>query len=290
MVLHSPQLAAREAITASGLRHNEVAAYLGIDASKLSKSLSGVRRFSQTELERLAELTGVDVEALRPSPKNVTATPNPRQSGEEFARRRRKIVDTAWPLFTSRGYQAVTIADIARNAGISTSAVHYYFHSKNEIFIATLDRCSEQAAGRRAFVSEIADPAERLLTFASVTLDGSDESFQEWTTWAQFWASSASFEDAKRATAVAYARWQKQMHRIIDDGMATGRFIGGDPDAMINAITAMIDGLGVRMLAGVLTPAAAKEAVTAYLNTWITQPNAKELVSAAPQAKENYAR
>ena len=72
--------------------------------------------------------------------------------------------------------------------------------------------------------------------------------------------------------------------------MATGRFTGGDPDAMINAITAMIDGLGVRMLAGVLTPAAAKEAVTAYLNTWITQPDAKELVSAAPQAKENYAR
>ena len=289
MVSHSPLSVARDAIAASGYRHNEVAAYLGIDAPKLSKSLSGVRRFSQTELERLAELTGVDVKALRPSPKEGHATPNPRHSGEEFARRQQKIVDGAWPLFTSRGYQAVTIAEIARNAGISTSAVHYYFHSKNDIFIATLDRCSEQAASRRSFVAEIVDPAERLLAFAEVTLDGSPESFCEWTTWAQFWASSVAFEDAKRATAVAYARWQKQMRSIVEDGIATGCFIAHDPESMINAVTAMIDGLGVRMLAGVLSPAAAKEAVTAYLNTWIVQPEARELVSATPTLKENYA-
>ena len=288
MVSHSPLSAARDAITASGLRHNEVAAYLGIDAPKLSKSLSGVRRFSQTELERLAELTGVDVEALRPSPKERHTSPNPRHSGEEFALRQQKIVDTAWPLFTSRGYQAVTIADIARSAGISTSAVLYYFQSKNDIFIATLDRCSEQAAGRRSFVAEIPNPAERLLTFAEVTLDGSPESFREWTTWAQFWASSTAFEDAKHATVVAYARWEKQMRSIVEDGIATGCFNAQAPEPMINAVTAMIDGLGVRMLAGTLSPAAAKDAVTAYLNTWIEPPDAKEFVSATPTRKENY--
>lgn len=276
MVSTSPHPAARAAIQAAGLRHNEVAAYLGIDASKLSKSLSGVRKFNQTELERLADLTGVSVDSLRPSPEVHAGTPNPRISGEEFARRKRAILDAAWPLFTERGYAPVTIAEIARTAGISTPAVHYYFSSKNEIFLATLELCSQEAAARRAFVAEITDPAERLLRFAEVQLDGSPEAKREWTTWAQFWASSPSFPDVKEATAVAYSRWQQQLRAIVDEGLATGRFNTSNPDDaedMVNAVTAMIDGLGVRMLAGVLTPQAASDAVTAYLNTWIKHPD-----------------
>lgn len=276
MVSAHPQLAARAAIKAAGLRNNEVAAHLGIDASKLSKSLSGVRRFSATELRLLAELTGVSVESLKPSASATADKANLRLSGVEFARRKRSIVNAAWPLFADRGYQAVTIADIARAAGISTPAVHYYFHSKNDIFLATLELCSQQAAQRRAFVADIPDPAERLLRFAEVQLDGSPESKREWTTWAQFWSSSSAFDDAKHATAVAYDRWQQQLRAIIEEGLAVGRFAttdaGTDAEDMINAVTAMIDGLGVRMLAGVLSPQAATDAVTAYLNTWITQP------------------
>lgn len=261
--------AARAAITAAGLRHADVAAHLGIDASKLSKSLSGVRRFNAAELERLADITGVSVDSLRPLPTDENApASHPREA--EWAARRRDIASAAWPLFTENGYQPVKIADIAREAGMSSAAVHYYFHSKNDIFLATLDLCSEQAAARRACVTGIADPAERLLRFAQVQLDGSREATREWTTWAQFWSSSPTFADAKQATAVAYSRWQEQLRAIVLEGMAAGRFTATDPDDMINAVTAMIDGLGVRMLAGMLSPTDAANAVGAYLNTWIT--------------------
>lgn len=261
--------AARAAIKAAGLRHADVAAHLGIDASKLSKSLSGVRRFNATELERLADITGVSVDSLRPL-STVDDTPAPHPREKEWADRRRAIASAAWPLFTEHGYQTVKIADIARAASMSSSAVHYYFHSKNDIFLATLDLCSEQAAARRACVTGIADPAERLLRFAQVQLDGSKEATREWTTWAQFWSSSPTFADAKQATAVAYSRWQVQLRAIVLEGMAAGRFAVADPDDMANAVTAMIDGLGVRMLAGTLSPADAANAVAAYLNTWIT--------------------
>lgn len=261
--------AARAAIKAAGLRHADVAAHLGIDASKLSKSLSGVRRFNTTELERLADITGVSVDSLRPL-STVDDTPAPHPREKEWADRRRAIASAAWPLFTEHGYQTVKIADIARAASMSSSAVHYYFHSKNDIFLATLDLCSEQAAARRACVTGIADPAERLLRFAQVQLDGSKEATREWTTWAQFWSSSPTFADAKQATAVAYSRWQVQLRAIVLEGMAAGRFAVADPDDMANAVTAMIDGLGVRMLAGTLSPADAANAVAAYLNTWIT--------------------
>ena len=275
--------AARAAIKAAGLRHADVAAQLGIDASKLSKSLSGVRQFTAVELEKLAEVTGVTVDSLRPlSTENSAPLAHPRQA--EWAERRRAIAAVAWPLFTTNGYQAVKIADIAREAGISSSAVHYYFHSKNDIFLATLDLCSEQAAGRRDQVTRISDPAERLLRFAEIQLDGSTEATREWTTWAQFWASAPTFPDARRATAVAYSRWQEQLRAIVLEGMASGQFCTVDPDEMINAVTAMIDGLGVRMLAGTLSPVDAAHAATAYLKTWFTTAPAS---GSAVTVKEN---
>ncbi|MCT1683829.1 TetR family transcriptional regulator [Corynebacterium appendicis] len=160
MAQSRPNTAARAAITAAGLRHADVATHLGIDASKLSKSLSGVRRFSADELERLAEITGVTVDSLRPLPAKATGhAPVVRPREAEWADRRRAIAAAAWPLFTSNGYQAVKVADIAREAGMSSSAVHYYCNSKHAIFLATLDLCSEQAAKRREAVASISDPA-----------------------------------------------------------------------------------------------------------------------------------
>lgn len=273
MVSSQPHFAARAAIQAAGLKHRDVAATLGIDASKLSKSLSGVRKFKPEELRRLAEITGVDAECLQSPPtypgSDEQAHPNPRTSGEEHARRKRHIVDAAWPLFTARGYHAVTVADLAAAAGMSTSAVHYYFPAKNDVFIETLGVCAQQAALRRAFVHDIADPAERLLRFAEVQLDGSPESMREWTTWAQFWASALAFSDAQQATAAAYAQWQQGLRDIVEDGIAAGRFYQGNPEDMVNAVTAMLDGFGVRMLSGVLTAQQARDAVTAYLRTWL---------------------
>lgn len=271
MAQKHPNTAARAAITAAGLRHADVATHLGIDASKLSKSLSGVRRFSATELQRLAEITGVTVDSLRPLSTTATGHAPPARPREaDWAARRRAIAAAAWPLFTSNGYQAVKVADIAREAGMSSSAVHYYFRSKNDIFLATLDLCSEQAAGRREAVTSISDPAQRLVRFAHVQLDGSAEATREWTTWAQFWATSPMFAEAKEATAVAYSRWNQQLRAIVLEGMASGQFTASEPEDMVGAVTATIDGLGVQMLIGALSAKDAADAVTAYLNTWMT--------------------
>lgn len=250
-----------------------MATHLGIDSSKLSKSLSGVRRFTAQELHALAELTGVTPESLSSPPTRSgrsVADASPSSFSQEFETRRNLIVDAAWALFTEHGYHSVTIAHIAKAAGMSNSAVLYYFHSKNDIFLATLDLCARQAAQRRAAGPKITDPSERLLHFLRVQLDGSEESMREWTTWAQFWSSSPTFADAKKAASLAYGRWQEQLRVIVLEGMAAGQFIAADPDHMVNAVTAMIDGLGVQLLTGALSPDDAAAAVTAYVNTWFT--------------------
>jgi Zn-dependent peptidase ImmA (M78 family)/transcriptional regulator with XRE-family HTH domain len=54
----------RELIARSGFSQHEFAAQIGLDDSKLSKSLSGARRFSSLDLARIAELCKVTVDWL----------------------------------------------------------------------------------------------------------------------------------------------------------------------------------------------------------------------------------
>lgn len=49
----------RSAIKDAGINHSEVARQVGLDASKLSKSLAGTRKFRVEEITRIAELTNV---------------------------------------------------------------------------------------------------------------------------------------------------------------------------------------------------------------------------------------
>jgi Zn-dependent peptidase ImmA (M78 family)/transcriptional regulator with XRE-family HTH domain len=54
----------RELITHSGLSQHEFAVQIGLDDSKLSKSLSGMRRFTSLDLARIADLCKVTVDWL----------------------------------------------------------------------------------------------------------------------------------------------------------------------------------------------------------------------------------
>lgn len=54
----------RSLIDGTGLSQREFATQVGLDNSKMSKSLSGVRRFSSLDLARIAELGGVTIDWL----------------------------------------------------------------------------------------------------------------------------------------------------------------------------------------------------------------------------------
>jgi AcrR family transcriptional regulator len=51
------------------------------------------------------------------------------------ARNRQKILESATALFRERGFEAATLRDIARHAGLSTGAVFANFTDKSEVFL-----------------------------------------------------------------------------------------------------------------------------------------------------------
>jgi AcrR family transcriptional regulator len=74
------------------------------------------------------------------NPVNREDTPVPIGSRAKSKERNRlKILDSATQLFRERGFEAATLRDIARGAGLSTGALFANFADKNEIFLTVIE-------------------------------------------------------------------------------------------------------------------------------------------------------
>lgn len=59
---------------------------------------------------------------------------------EKRAEKETMILDAAERVFAARGYAAATVKDVAQEAGVATGTVYLYFPSKEELFLALIDR------------------------------------------------------------------------------------------------------------------------------------------------------
>lgn len=58
-----------------------------------------------------------------------------------------KIIETALELFSQRGYDGVSVRDIARAVGVRESSLYNHFESKRAIFDGIVDYCVEKSEG-----------------------------------------------------------------------------------------------------------------------------------------------
>jgi AcrR family transcriptional regulator len=68
-------------------------------------------------------------------------------------RTRRTILEAAIARFGRDGYRATSVADIARDAGVSGTAAYAYFPNKEALFVAAVDH--DAAAVIRSGLTEI---------------------------------------------------------------------------------------------------------------------------------------
>lgn len=95
--------------------------------------------------------------------------PKDQKAGET----REAILDAAENLFSKHGFYGVTIREVAREAGVDTALVHYYFGAKRGLFDAVFNRRAE------VWNSERVDAINRYAEAAGdeMTLEGILEAF-----------------------------------------------------------------------------------------------------------------
>ncbi|WP_098731021.1 TetR family transcriptional regulator C-terminal domain-containing protein [Brevibacterium epidermidis] len=270
-------LRVREAIRRSGLKQRKVAEAIGIDETKLSKALSGRRRFTADELLGVATVTGVTVRWLLGDESQVSAAP-PNSANvadtDEDATPKRSIAEAAWTLFGRHGFDSVRIADIAAASGVSAPSIHYYFASKSELFDAALDYSVKLAFDRQiAWLDDIADPAQRLERLLELQSPLGRTERGEWSIWLQTWARMAVEGSALSNYPLSYERWSRTVQTTIEDGQRTGCFHAGDPRAMADELTSLLDGLGIKVLTGVMDAETFSLRLRSYLDRAILRPS-----------------
>lgn len=90
-----------------------------------------------------------------------------RSAAGEDPVKRQKILDGARRVFSSLGFDAASMNDITREAGVSKSTLYVYFRSKEELFQALMCQVREKyMAGVESLLGDTLHPAEALKTFA----------------------------------------------------------------------------------------------------------------------------
>jgi AcrR family transcriptional regulator len=64
----------------------------------------------------------------------------PKFSRLDPEQRREQILDAANALFSERGFDEVSVEDIASSAGVTRGLVHHYFGGRKEVYIGLLER------------------------------------------------------------------------------------------------------------------------------------------------------
>ena len=84
--------------------------------------------------------------------------------------RRRSIAEAVFRVTAERGVEAVSLRDVAAEAGVSMGMVQHYFRSKDEMLLFALDHMRERVAGRlQTRLAQLPDPTPRDVTRAVLT-------------------------------------------------------------------------------------------------------------------------
>ncbi len=249
----------RLVVEASSATQREFARTVGLEPTKLSKSLNGSRRFTATELAAIATAADVSlmwlVDGSGPEHLGVARPGNPSEDVTRELRDenlRNRFLEAAATLIADRGYHSVRISDIAAVCGTSTGAVHYHFPGKEDVLTYALQHCVEQAFSRQSKELHLQpDAGRRMLALIELQLPKPGQLRREWSVWLQFWTKTALQPELRAVHNEFYSRWTHAVRRIALRGQSEGIFRDVDTAAFALRFTALTDGLGVQVLTGI---------------------------------------
>jgi AcrR family transcriptional regulator len=171
----------------------------------------------------------------------------------EQAIRRSLIIEAAQKLFEQKGFEATSVDEIANAAELGKGTIYSYFKSKEEIYIAILEKGMEILKERmNCVVNEPIPATEALIKLYDTFVNflGERKSFIE---------SMLNQSDAPilyRLGSLANGlknrspEWQELVSRVIERGIKDGEFQSFQVEQMAKIIIALIIGLIIQYETG----------------------------------------
>ena len=167
---------------------------------------------------------------------------------------RAKIIESAIKLFSTRGFNAASVDDICKDAGISKGAFYHHFESKQALFLALLDGWLQTIdnaieASKDKTVPETFTQMTEAFPYIFETAGGGLPMFLE------FWLQASRDKKIWNASIAPYRRYHKYFTALIKKGVDEGSFVEVDPELTARMIVSTAMGL---LLQSLLDPKGAK--------------------------------
>jgi AcrR family transcriptional regulator len=171
--------------------------------------------------------------------------------------RRSAILDAAIAVIARRGVRGLRVEQVAAEAGVATSLLYYYFDNRNGLVRATLDHANERAARTTHTGVTGREAVERSLL---AELDAGADVRDTSVVWGEVLASAVFEADLRDQLAEATGAWNALVAAAIREGIDDGSIDAAvDADRTAERLTALVDGLSARWLAGLITRERARE-------------------------------
>ncbi|MGQ0486703.1 MAG: TetR/AcrR family transcriptional regulator [Hyphomicrobiales bacterium] len=161
--------------------------------------------------------------------------------------RRVNIALAACKAIVKRGLKAVTLADIAKEAGCTTGMLAHYFNTKWDVILAALRLMHVRLEKRLSH--RLSDQDAELVDILGDALPTTAEHRAEIAAWLTFWGVAANASDLLKSTAKLHTDWRRLVRRCLLETIKGAREWPSELiEDVVSSIVLFMDGIYVKAL------------------------------------------
>ncbi|MGW5097887.1 TetR/AcrR family transcriptional regulator [Streptomyces nodosus] len=164
---------------------------------------------------------------------------------------REEVLAAAMGMIAERGLEKLTMAALGREVGMSSGHLLYYFRSKDELLLRTLEWSEGRlGAARGRLLSGTAPARERLDAYVDLYVPAGHRD-PHWSLWLEVWNRSQNADDDARDRQAAIEKaWHRDLVALLAEGVSGGEFRAVDPDRFAARLRALLDGFSIHVAIG----------------------------------------
>ncbi|GAB5467628.1 MAG: hypothetical protein Kilf2KO_06580 [Rhodospirillales bacterium] len=164
--------------------------------------------------------------------------------------RRRQLIDATIDSISKRGFSGTTLETVTKGAKLSHGVVHFYFDSKESLYVETLGFLAREhyELWHGAMLKAGDDPVRQLTAIVASDFAQSVCSPKKLAVWYAFWGQAKYRPNYLKIHSGYDEQRFVEIARLCREIAADGGYEGLDSDRVARGLEALIDGLWLNLL------------------------------------------
>ncbi|MEV0600816.1 TetR/AcrR family transcriptional regulator [Streptomyces sp. NPDC050315] len=193
-----------------------------------------------------------------------------RRPRRRLSQPREQVLAAAMTTIAAEGLDRLTMAGLGREVGMSSGHILYYFGTKDELLLQTLQWSEEQlGAERRAELARRVPARARIDALVDLYLPEGHRD-PRWTLWLEVWNRSQNADDPTRERQLDLElAWHRDLVALLVEGASKGELRPVDAERFAVRTRALLDGFGTHLVVGL--PGLSRDDVLGHVRDFLDE-------------------